>query len=313
LGALAVPRVTWSQTPAASPVAGWSFTDDRGVTASLPSRPTVLAAQTISAASLWDFGIEVDGVFGGIVLEDGTTPDPQLGNVDPSAVRDLGTFGALDIESLVEMGVQVFVDVDRGGGLWSLSPDEEALVLEVAQTIAISTQISAEITVARFEELAVSLGADPASEVIAQGKARYEAAADSVRTIAASKPDLRVIVLTGTADNVYVVNPEKAGSLSLYRALGVDVVIPESTDPAQLDVFETLSWEAVGTYPADVILWDARFPPEGTVPESIWNALPAVAAHQVGSWESVYPNSWQGLAAVLENLADVLESAEPVG
>lgn len=296
----------------ASPTAGqgWSFTDDRGVTASFPEMPTVLVAQTVSAASLWDFGIQVDGVYGPVFLADGTTPDPMLYNVDPSAVINFGDYGAFDIEKLIEIGGQLVIDIDRGGGMWYLSPDEEELVLLVAHTVAISTSVPTDTTISRFEELAVALGADPESDLIVEGKARYAAAAEALQTIAAARPDLKVVVMTGGPENVYIVNPETAGDLNVYRSLGVNVTTPENPDPDQLNVFETLSWEQVGNYPADVILWDSRFSPEGLAPASIWESLPAVAAGQVGTWQSVFPNSWQGFGAVLEELAATLETAE---
>jgi iron complex transport system substrate-binding protein len=299
-------------SPVASPAGtlGWSFTDDRGITSSFPETPTVLVAQTISAASLWDFGIEVDGVYGPIFLADGTTPDPNLANVDPSAVINFGEFGAFDIEKLAEIGGQLVIDIDRGGGMWYLSEEEQQLIGKIAQTVAISTTVPANITISRFQDLAVALGANPESDLIIEARTTYDAAAKAVQTVAASKPDLKVIVMTGTAENVYIVNPQTAGDLNTYVSLGVNVVVPENPDPAQLNVFETLSWEQAGKYPADVILWDSRFSPEGIVPETIWESLPAVSAGQVGTWESVFPNSWQGFSAVLEQLATTLESAE---
>lgn len=42
----------------------WEFTDDRGVTVSLPKRPVRVVAQTTSAAALWDYGVRPIAIFG---------------------------------------------------------------------------------------------------------------------------------------------------------------------------------------------------------------------------------------------------------
>src|SRR5688572_10698578 len=52
-------------TPSASPAArGFSFTDDKGVTVTLPERPAVIVADVSAAAPLWDFGIRPVAVSG---------------------------------------------------------------------------------------------------------------------------------------------------------------------------------------------------------------------------------------------------------
>ena len=63
---LALPRLTQAQsTPVASPATGeWTYTDVIGTTISLPTRPTRIAAYVNNAASLWDFGIKAQTVFG---------------------------------------------------------------------------------------------------------------------------------------------------------------------------------------------------------------------------------------------------------
>ncbi len=129
---------------------------------------------------------------------------------------NFGDYGEFDVEKLVEIGGQLVIDVDRGGGMWYLSEEEQTLINQVAQTVAISTMVPADVTISRFEELAVALGADPDSDLIVEAKARYDAATQAVKAVVASKPDLKVIVMTGSPDNVYIVNPETAGDLNLY-------------------------------------------------------------------------------------------------
>ena len=107
-----------AQTPSAPPEGVWAFTDDRGVALTLDVVPTVIIAQSVSAATLWDFGVKVSAVYGDVYLDDGLTPDPQLGNVDVRQVVSLGELGEeLDIEAAIELGAQLLIDVDRGGGL----------------------------------------------------------------------------------------------------------------------------------------------------------------------------------------------------
>src|SRR5687767_7092348 len=67
MGALAVPLlVACARAGGATDAPGipWSFEDDRGVTATAPSRPQRIVAHVGSAAVLWDHGIRVVGTFG---------------------------------------------------------------------------------------------------------------------------------------------------------------------------------------------------------------------------------------------------------
>lgn len=54
----------WAQTPAALPIAGWQFRDDRGVIIELPEAPGRVAAEVNAASALWDYGVRPVGVFG---------------------------------------------------------------------------------------------------------------------------------------------------------------------------------------------------------------------------------------------------------
>ena len=91
-------------TPASVAVDGaWSFTDDRGVTVSLPALPQRIVAQVTAAASLWDYGVRPVGIFGPQRRADGT-PDPLAGNIDLDAVTSLGeAWGEFDLERLIAL------------------------------------------------------------------------------------------------------------------------------------------------------------------------------------------------------------------
>ena len=59
-------------TPAASPGAGWTFTDDAGVTITFPETPQRVVAYVNLAAALDDFGAKPVGYFGQPLRADGT-------------------------------------------------------------------------------------------------------------------------------------------------------------------------------------------------------------------------------------------------
>lgn len=71
LAVITLPKATSAQD--ASPESGeWSFTDDKGVTVTLPSRPERIVMDVNAAAPLWDFGIKPTALFGWNVLADGS-------------------------------------------------------------------------------------------------------------------------------------------------------------------------------------------------------------------------------------------------
>ena len=56
----------------ATPDSGeWSFTDDKGITVTLPAAPERLVVDLNAAGPLWDFGIRPDALFGWSVMADG--------------------------------------------------------------------------------------------------------------------------------------------------------------------------------------------------------------------------------------------------
>ncbi len=73
-----------------------------------------------------------------------------------------------------------------------------------------------------------------------------------------------------------------ATDLVWFKELGMDLVMPP------VSTFrETLSWEAVNTHPADLILHDSRtstLPPSQLGDRPTWRALPAVQAGQLAPW-----------------------------
>ena len=58
----------------------WSFTDDNGNTVTLDVAPDTIVAQSTIAGGLWEYGVEVEGVFGPLRRANGE-PDPAIGLV----------------------------------------------------------------------------------------------------------------------------------------------------------------------------------------------------------------------------------------
>src|SRR5688572_19474912 len=69
----------------------WSFTDDRGVTVTLPQAPQNIAGHARVAGALYDYGISIPIVLGTLEKEDGT-PTSDLGEYPVDSVETwLGT------------------------------------------------------------------------------------------------------------------------------------------------------------------------------------------------------------------------------
>jgi iron complex transport system substrate-binding protein len=311
-------RSAYAQTtPATGPAEGaWSFTDDRGITVSLPERPERIVAQVTAAASLWDYGIRPVGVFGPQRRADGT-PDPLAGDIDLDAVTSLGeAWGEFDLEQMIALHPDLLVSGWYGTyhgeltPLWYVPEEAAPVVHELTPSIGILMEdVSIAQTIDRFAELAAALGADLESPGIVADKERFDRAVADLKAAIAEKPGLTVLAMSGDADNYYVAHPAAAADLIFLHQLGLDIVVPES-DPEEY--WDTLSWEQANKYPADVILQDNR--PHALSREQLmaiptWHDLPAVKAGQVIDWhlEPIY--SYKGYAPVIEDLAASIREA----
>ncbi|MGN6032784.1 MAG: ABC transporter substrate-binding protein [Thermomicrobiales bacterium] len=312
----AIGRGAGAQTPVASPAASpadgaWSFTDDRGITVTLPERPTSVIAQTSSAASLWDFGFEVIGFFGPND-PDNTAGFPQVGDMDVTRLPNVGDYGALDLEKVVALRPELYVDLDRGGDtLWYLDADSQAAIEQICPTIGINADgVSVIDIVKRYDDLAVALGVDPASETIATAKATFAASETAFTETVAAHGGLKVLTVSSGADGtVYIWNPNWLPDLIYFTSLGftgVEAGVDDNTPNAQV------SMETLGDYPADVILVDVREDMSAFEGNAIWESLPAVQAGQVGRWYAAFPYSYQKLARVLDLTGETLAAAKPV-
>jgi iron complex transport system substrate-binding protein len=306
-------------TPAASPVGGtaadgtWFFTDATGRTVSLPEKPTRVIAQTTSAAALWDLGFEVVGIYGPGPLPGGGV-DSQAGNVDLGKVEYLGDYGALDLEKVVILDPQLYVDVDRGNGAaWYGAGDAQDQFDALVPTVLIRAGGNSVIdTIGQFETLAAALGADLKADAVVASRTGWQDVEAKFTAAVAAKPGLQVLAVAPDPQQVYIVNPNWVGDLIYVQDLGLTMIAPEKPDPTTFNNFEIDSWENIGQYTdqADVILVDIRNAPDWATGIDFWQTLPAVKAGQVGVWNGVFPFTYTGLTYMLGPLTATIEAAK---
>lgn len=119
--------------------------------------------------------------------------------------------------------------------------------------------------------------------------------------------------MAGGPESLWVASPADHPDVRYFKELGLDVVVPEKVD--QGGFWQTLSWENADTYPADVILTDARaqsMQAEEMKKKPTFADLPAVKAGQVYPWLAEQRYSYQGYADVLERLHAALAASKKV-
>ena len=322
-GALGIGALLTACGGGSSPESGkgrgaWSFTDDRRRKVTARSRPRRIVAFTGAAAALHDFGLddELVGVFGETKLENGR-PDPQAGELDVDKVKILGNvWGEFSIEKYAALRPELLVThMYDPGALWYVPEESKSKILELAPSVAVSTaRLPLPEPIKRYAELAASLGADPKARKVTDARARFEAAAESVRKAAKASGGLKVMAASGSPDLFYVSNPKNNTDLLYFRELGVDLIVPDKLDKG--GYFESLSWENADKYDADLILLDSRttaLQPKDLADKPAWSRLPAVRARQIAPWNAVPRFSWAGSAPLLESLAEAIRDARKLG
>ncbi|MFC4060621.1 ABC transporter substrate-binding protein [Planomonospora corallina] len=305
------PATAASTQASAAPAGPWTFTDDRGKKIELPERPARIVAQVGSAAALWDFGVRPVAVFGPHKLKDGSR-DPQVGNVDITEVAGLGNvWDEFNVEQYIALQPELLVSsMYVKGTLWYVPEKSKDTIEQVAPTAGIMlTGQSAGQVIGRYAELARSLGADLGAPDIAAAKARFEAATEELKKIAAS--GLKILMMSGGADTMWVVNPPEYPDIMHLTEAGLDVVKPGKVDDGGF--FQSLSWENADTYEADVILYDVRTQAltfDDMMKKPTFAKLPAVEAGQAYPWRAEAPFSYQGYAEYMESLVADLKKAK---
>ncbi|WP_329573283.1 ABC transporter substrate-binding protein [Streptomyces sp. NBC_01361] len=297
----------------------WSFKDDRGTTAKSDKIPANIVAFTGVAAALFDYGIEVKGVFGPTTTKGGKA-DVQAGDMDVSKLTVIGnTWGEFKIEKYAALSPDLLVSTmfDEKGTLWYVPEESADKILKLAPSVGISVY-DRQMTqpLARLLELAGSLGADMKAEKTVKAKKRFEDAAARLRKAAKARPEIRVLVGSASQDIFYVSGSNLSADLEYFKSLGVNIVEPtEKAKKASGGWFENLSWENIDAHPADIIMMDNRTSAiqPADLDKATWKKLPAVKAGQVipRVTEPIY--SYAKCAPILEDLAEAIEKAKKVG
>ena len=300
-------------SPVASSAGPWEFTDDRGQKISLPQRPERVVGYVSTAAALWDFGVRPVGVFGPQKTSTGEK-EIQAGNIDLATVESVGVvWDDFNVEKFASLKPDLVVTGLTGTkptDLWAITEDIGKKVTQIAPIAAISEyKVSLPKVIERYSALAKALGADVDGATVTAAKADFEKASEELRTAAAAKAGLKVLVVYSDKDNVYVAKPEFFSDLAYYKELGIDLVAGEGPD----DYWEKLSWEQVGKYPADLILTDTRtfsLPQSEMAKFPTWQQLPAVKAGQLGGWSAEPRFNYTLATPVLRSLTEAITRAK---
>lgn len=296
----------------------WSFKDDRGTTVKLDTVPTKIVAFTGVAAALYDYGIEVKGVFGPTKTKDGKA-DVQAGDMDVSKLTVLGNvWDQFNVEEYAAFAPEVLITTmfDSAGTLWYVPAASASKIAKLAPSVGISVydrQITAPLQ--KMWELAESLGADMKAAKVTDAKKRFEEASQRLRAAAKAHPDIKVLAGSAAQDVFYVSGSNLSIDLEYFKALGVNFVEPSaSVLKASGGWYESLSWENVDKYKADIIMMDDRTATiqPADITEATWKKLPAVRAGQVISRSPEPILSYDKCVAMVENLAKAIETAKKV-
>jgi iron complex transport system substrate-binding protein len=296
----------------------WSFKDDRGTTVKLDKVPANIVAFTGVAAALYDYGVQVKGVFGPTKTKDGKA-DVQAGDMDISKLTILGNaWGQFNLEKYASLAPDVLISTmfDNAGTLWYVPEESKKKIAQLAPSVGISVY-DRRLTepLQRMWDLAESLGADMKAAEVTDAKKRFETAAARLRAAARAKPDLKVMAGSASDQLFYVSGSNLSIDLEYFKALGVNLVEPpESAKKQGGGWYESLSWENVDKYRADIIMMDDRTsaiqPADITKPT--WKKLPAVKAGQVIARSPEPILSYDKCVPLLTTLAEALEKARKV-
>src|SRR5690606_24044423 len=114
--------------------------DDRGTTGELDKWPANIVACTGVAAALYDYGLQVKGVFGPTETKDGKA-DAQAGDTDSSTVTILGNvWDQFNAEKYATRAPDVLIATmfDETGTLWYVPEASKGKIAKLAPSVGIS-------------------------------------------------------------------------------------------------------------------------------------------------------------------------------
>lgn len=305
-------------TPASDGEAAWSFVDGTGETITLPATPVNVVAALPLAAGLWDYGVRPVGIFGTPLRPDGTR-EVYTGDIDLERVVNISeTYGELDLEKLIQLDPDLFVN-----DMWSTPPDVWGLDADgLAQLGSLTPVVQIRYveqpvteTLKSLETLAGLLGADLNDPALVADKEAFEQASADLKAAIAEKPGLKVLVMSGTPeDGMFVSSPRQSADLLYFQELGLDMVEPETT--TSMEYWEELSWEQAAKYPVDLLLVDSRQQWSASGEQLMekvptFATLPAAKAGQFAGWDIEYVPSYRGFTPILQRLTEAVRNADP--
>ncbi len=289
---------------------GWSYTDSTGTTVELDAVPETIVAETTIAGGLWELGITAKGTFGLLHAPDGS-PSPSIGLADPEIFTSLGEeYGQINLEQLASLQPDLIITPSwEDGTYWGIEDDMLEQVTSIAPIVGVAvTGRPIDEVLAEVDELAQALGADTDSDEVVAARQSFEDASDELAAATAANPDLTVLAASGTPDQFYVAVPENYPDLSYYQSLGLNVVDPDTDE----EFWQTLSWEEVDMYPADMIMGDSR----GGTTEQLLEQMPpnarelaAIREDQLVSWQLTLAMGYGAVARAIEELAGNVRDA----
>lgn len=283
--------------------AAWTFIDDRKHTVRLSKRPTRIAAYSMAAAALQEWGVTPVGVFG-------TSPpdSPWLAGFPWNESNVVGSvYGEIDTAKLLALKTELIVadwfPTSRSSPLFGFKDlsQQESIGAKVP-IVGLTAITIGTAQIARFAELARALGVDTSGDKITRAREAFDSAAERLSRVAQRKSNLRIIAVSGDQTAMYVAKVPDSGDLSLYKQRGVPLVSAETPD----HYWDNLSWANADKYPADGILWDSRpvvLPIAAAKKIPGFAGLPAVRANQIGAWHGEVPPSYQAYTQTMNELA----------
>ena len=282
----------------------WSFTDDRGQLVVADGRPSRVLAYVQAGATLWDYGIQPEGIFGS--GHDGAEPDrAKTGTLPLDAVDYRGAGDDLDVDTLLRGRPDLVVAVTYGHGQpYGLDPDTAKHLEERVPVVVIDVGQARTLdrVAERFAQLARALGGAPvpaAADELRAVRARLHAATR------ATPGGPKVLALSpASQEQAYAGRPQMWPELRVLAELGVDLVSP----PAGAGVnWATLRWADVAALEPRVVLADTRSNavPLDEIAAPAWEA--AGRAARIVPWNPEPLCSPQARARFLALVADALE------
>ncbi|MFB4426619.1 ABC transporter substrate-binding protein [Streptomyces sp. QL37] len=283
----------------------WSFADDRGRLAVADRRPSRVLAYVQAGATLWDYGIRPEGIFGS--GHDGAEPDrAKTGTLPLESVDYRGAGDDLDVDTLLRGGPDLVVAVSYGHGqIYGLDADTAKHLEERVPVVVIDVGQARTLdrVADRFAELARSLGAASVPEAADELRAARERLRAAVRDPAGP----RVVALSPAGpEQAYVARPQMWPELRVLAELGVGLVAPP--DGAGIN-WATVDWAEAAALEPGIVLTDIRsnaVPLDG-ITAPAWEA--AARGARTVPWNPEPLCSPQAHARFIELVADAVEAA----